>query len=440
MLGDGEMTLKKISILMLISLMVLSSFTAMALPTNLNQQANAEKTRAEKIIWIADSAKRRVEVLINITLANATVLEMINSTGLNASLQGNLTLFNEGVILLENATDEFNNGNYENATIYAIEALKVFRDVFRNINRILCQANVKKGEIIDAQGLLQAMNRALLRIEKIRELMNRSQIENETITQTLEEAKQLLNITEAISMLQQGNVTRVAHNLAEANRLIAQATQMLKNELRQKLIERIEHFKAMIRQRIEKIKERLQKMNMTGKDLLGPWGFKSMEEFRGKIIEIINRTRDQIRAGNWTIVGNLKAVGRWMHRLSFALERRIREHEGGGAAFANLTINIIKIVRWQHRVVLVIRVENRGNMTLLFPNSVFGITVEKRVGKSWKLYYSPPSLQVLTPLKSGEFRILKIGFNVAGHGAYRVVVRASAEETGWFEKYVEFKV
>ncbi|MCD6465973.1 hypothetical protein J7L27_06380, partial [Candidatus Bathyarchaeota archaeon] len=64
------MTLKKISILMLISLMMLSSFTAMALPTNLNQQANAEKTRAEKIIWIADSAKRRVEVLINITLAN----------------------------------------------------------------------------------------------------------------------------------------------------------------------------------------------------------------------------------------------------------------------------------------------------------------------------------------------------------------------------------
>lgn len=436
------MTLKKIGVLTLISLIMLPIFMTAALPAAPAQQNNAEKIRAEKLLWIADAAKRKVETLINITLANETVLEMINSTGLEEAFKGNITLFNEGVELLENATNYFEAGDYEKAAINVMQALKIFRDVFRYINRILCQSNVKKGEIIDARGLLEAMNRALLRIKKIRELMNCSQIENETITQTLNEAEQLLNITEAINMLQQGNVTGVAHNLVEANHLIAQATWMLKDELRRKLTERIEHFKAKMVQRLEKIREKLKEKGISEKTLLKHWNFTSIDEFRGNLTRIIDQIRNRIRMKGWdimSIVGDLKYIGRQMRSLSFEFERRIREHEG--AASVNLTINIVKMVRWQHRVMLVIKVENRGNVTLVFPNSAYGITIEKRVGGGWRLYYSPLSLQVLTTLKPGEFKVLKIGFNVAGHGVYRVVIHAKCmEETGWVEKHVDFVV
>lgn len=433
------MTLEKISILMLISLMMLPSIMITALPANLNQQANTEENNVEKIIWIADSAKRRVETLINIMLANKTALDMIESADLTESLQGNLTLFNEGVELLETATEFFENGDYENAIVCAMEAMKIFRDVFKNINRILCQASVKRGELIDAQGLLQAMNQALIKIEKIEELMTRSSIENKIIEQTLNEAKNLLNIPEAISILQQGDAAEAAHNLAKANRLIAQATQMLKDELRQKLVEMIGNFKDKIRRRLEEIRERLHEINMSEEEFLKRLGFTSIEELKGKMMEIAERVRNQIRAGDWNITGNLTSIGNWMHELSFELEMRSRINEGGKTA--DLRVSIMELIRRPRDVKLTLKIENRGNVTLIFPNSAFGVIVEKRIGGGWSLYYSPLSLQVLVTLKPGESKVLEIEFGVTGHGVYRIVVHAkSMKETEWFEKYIEFSI
>ncbi|MEM2341883.1 MAG: hypothetical protein QXX94_03020 [Candidatus Bathyarchaeia archaeon] len=415
-------------LLSILALPILTSHLAASINPSLD---NIEAEKAEKILWIANTARRRVEILINLTIINETIIGKIKDAGLEEEWNGNLSLFNEGVELLENAASFFNEEDYLNATTYAMQAMEIFRNVFRNINRILCQANVRKEELIDGRGLLEAINRALARIEKIKNLLvslEEKGIEVSEVLEILEEAESYLNVTEAIKLLQQGNVSAVSEGmLAQANKLITQALRKLKEKIRESVTERIEQFKRKLERLRERIRERLREMNITEDEFYQHWNF-TAKGFWGKHIEILEKVRERLREGiNAT---DLKILGTRMREICLELEMRLRKHEGKEAI--NITVNVEKIMESKigRKVTVLLRVtvKNDGNVTVIFPNPAFGIIVEKKVNDRWEFYSSPFSTQSLTFLKPGEIGEVRMRLRAAEPGNYRVRVHAWSRE------------
>ncbi|MCD6466280.1 hypothetical protein J7L27_07955 [Candidatus Bathyarchaeota archaeon] len=433
------------ALLLILTLSVLASFLSISVNAD-HPSKNVKVERTEKILWIADRAKMRIEILINFTLENETVIEKIVTVGLNETLYGNLSLFDDGVKILEEAHECFEVEDYENATAYVMQALEIFRNVFRGINQILSQAEIKRGELIDGRGLLEAMNRALIRIEKIENLSKSLSEKNVNVTDILallNEARQYLNVTEAIELLQEGNVSIVAHRLAEANKLIAQASQMLREKTRELIVEKVKRHLERIR---EKIMERLHKMNMTESEFFKHWNITDVSGFWKKQMEITEKIKEHIRKGEMAkIMSALRGLGKRMREMQEAclgLEMKL-QHEGKPAkpvieVTVEKTIEL-KVAR-RATVTLKITIENVGNTTVVFPNSAFGIIIEKERNGKWMFYHSPISLQVLRKLDPGEKGEIKIRLKAAGFGEYRILIREWSETGLQIIKIVEFTI
>jgi len=181
-----------------------------------------EERKAEKLVELAEGAQKRVDNLIRLIFANVTANETITNFGLMDDLIANVTLFKEGLGNLTKAYDALEAEDYQGAIANATDALGIFREVFRAIHVILDQSGVSKGKLVDAQGLIQAMQRALERIERLREILPE---DAEEALELLKTAEQCLNITAARAWLLEGRVNETAHNLTQANKLIAQAHQ-----------------------------------------------------------------------------------------------------------------------------------------------------------------------------------------------------------------------
>ncbi len=422
------------ALLLMLMLSVLALF--LVIPINADQHPNNPRAeKAEKILWIADRAKRRVEVFINLTLTNETIIVKIESAGLNETFYGNLSLFEDGTRILEEAHEYFETEDYGNATAHAMQALRIFRDVFRNINHILSQANVERGYLIDGQGLIEAMNRALARIERIENFsksLSEKGVDVADVLEVLDEAKQYLNVIEAMELLQQGNVSAVAHRLAEANKLIAQASRMLREKTRELIADKVKRHLERIR---KKIMEKLQGMNVSESVFFKHWNFTNAEEFWRKQMEIAEKIKEHVRKGKMLeIVNDLRGLGRRMREIQEAcLELEIKlQHEGEGEPAINVTIEKtieLKIAR-RATVTLKITIRNVGNTTLIFPNSAFGIVIEKEKNGKWIFYHSPillPRLQKLDPGEEGE---IEIRLKAASFGRYRILIIREWSETG----------
>lgn len=414
-------------------LAIILTLPALAIP--LVSQAGAtpasgdvEADMAIKILTMADAAKERVETLINLTLANATLITRIREAGLENDLNISLTLFDEGKSLLNEAHNLFNEGNYAGAVYSATEAMEVFREVYKNINRILCEADVKKFEVIDGQGLLEAMNRALMRIERIEMaldiLENRTEIDVSSIRSMLSEARVLLNITRAEELLREGRVSDVAHMLAEANRKIGEAIRAIRDAARETAAVRIERLEERIRRMCERVRQRLREMNESESRFFRRWGASDAEEFVERQIEALERVRARIRERGEFNATELSIVSERMRELSLELEFMLREREGAVNVEVEVKKTIIVAARNRVTAVLRITVRNDGNVTVTFPNSAFGIVIERSRNGVWEFYYSPISLQVLSDLEPGESGEVRIYLSDVPAGTYRVVVHA----------------
>ncbi|MGQ9479292.1 MAG: hypothetical protein ACUVQ0_04620 [Thermoproteota archaeon] len=285
-------------------------------------------TKAEKIIWVAESAKNFTEKLVNYVSSNETIISIIEEADLIDDFNGSVSRLNEGVTVLEEARNYLNEGDCANATKKAIQALKVFKEVFRDINKILCSANIKHREVFDGQGLIIAMEVALKRVEKLEELAENIEEKGVNVSEVLNvlnEAKQYLNIDEARVMLQQGNVSGVARMLIEANKLIAKASLMLNEKNRELIFGRIKQYLERMR---ERIRERLKGMNMTENEFFKYWNFTNAEEFWRERMEFSQRIKRRIEKKMFNeTIADLKNFIREMHEFRFKFEERIRQRE-----------------------------------------------------------------------------------------------------------------
>ena len=228
-------------------------------PTSLSFALNEEKEekKIENFIELAERAKDKIETLINITQANTTAMDIIDDdTDLYNAFLANVSLFDDAVQNITYARENLAEGDYESAIANVTYALEAFRDIFKAIHTILRDSGLAKGELIDAQGLIQAMKRALERIERL-EGIGGLPVEVEWL---LGNATLRLNITAAIEWLQEGRVSDTAHNLTQANKLIADAHKALKDAAKEMNTNRIRnHFKVMYNFR-ERLQRQLEKV------------------------------------------------------------------------------------------------------------------------------------------------------------------------------------
>ena len=123
----------------------------------------------------------------------------------------------------------------------------------------------------------------------------------------------------------------------------------------------------------------------------------------------------------------LRGLGKRMREMQEAclgLETKL-QHEGKPAkpvieVTVEKTIEL-KVAR-RATVTLKITIENVGNTTVVFPNSAFGIIIEKERNGKWMFYHSPISLQVLRKLDPGEKGEIKIRLKAARFGEYRILI------------------
>ena len=275
-------------------------------PTSLSyaQKGETKEKKIEKFIELAERAKEKTETLINITYANATAMEDIEGAGLDVELGDSVSDFNDAVENITNAYVCLEAGDHEGAMANVTYALEVFRAVFKSIHVILRDSGVPKGQLIDAQGLLQAMKRALERIDRLEEIADLP-VETEWL---LGNATLYLNIPEAIEWLQEGLVNQTAHNLTQANKLISQAHKTLKKKAVELNTKRIESYLKVIDKLYDRLKRQIEKamkkwpdaeeLNTTLVDEIGPFiddiGTLLDEEKYSEALANLEKARDML--------------------------------------------------------------------------------------------------------------------------------------------------
>jgi hypothetical protein len=223
------------------------------------QNQDGKGKQVEKFIELAERAKEKTELLINITCANATAIATITSAGFFEELEANVTDFNDAAENITNAYAclEDDPPDYEGATANITYALEVFRDIFKAVKAILAESGVEKGQLLDGQGLLQAIERALERIEAL-EAIEELPVEVEWL---LGNATLYLDVTKAIERLQLGMVNQTAHNLTAANRLISEAYKALKKTAGEMNTNRIRNFFKVMNNTRERLSKQVNKLN-----------------------------------------------------------------------------------------------------------------------------------------------------------------------------------
>ena len=289
-------------------------------------QAQIQATPAEELVELADRAEQQVKNLIDLVYANETALQQIEDVGLIDELESNVTLYGEGVGNLTAADDALEITDYEAAVDYATEALSVFREVFSSIHVILEAAGLQKGQLVDNQGLLEAMARQLQRINRLRELLPEDAPDE--IKQLLDDAEALLDIDVARALLLEGKADEVISNLQEAKELISQVYDYLKAQAEESNAWRIDSYCERVR---ERIRERFRQGNQTGIDftaVLESLGYQSENQFMETLENMIQAA--QGKPGDFkNTLQDLEAIGQMVQEMDQALTQEMNRHQNG---------------------------------------------------------------------------------------------------------------
>lgn len=371
-----------------------------------------EAERAEALIGIAKKASLRIETLLNET----KTMGIDNSIITKAE-----DLYGEGNALLSQAEVAIQERNYGEAVNLTISAMERFREA-RMVLAPVFKQNEEAEKFVMAQGLLVAANRTLERIERLEKSLSEAQ-------ENLNRAKSLLNVDELTALLQKGNVSEVAHRIAEANRLISQTLKSIAEEAASK---RMERFMERLQERYESLIDKLQKAGVNVTEFLNNTGFKNKHEFQ----ERVQHLKDAIKAAG---PGNAKGLMGQLMSLANGLKKLERKGESnstapsGGEGTPALSVEIKgkKAVGNFKIVLLDVMIKNIGDVRLRFQNSAYGLTIERKgEGGTWEFYYSPISAQVIVFLEPAQTAHVTLILKQPQPGEYRVHVQGFYGENG----------
>jgi tetratricopeptide (TPR) repeat protein len=312
----------------LIALAMLVSVMMAAAPASavLYGQAQIQATPAEELVDLAEKAEQQVQNLIDLVYSNETALQKIEDTGLLDQLESNVTLFDEGEVNLASAYEALDAADYDAAVDYATEALSVFREVFSSIHVILEAAGLQKGQLVDNQGLLEAMTRQLQRIDRLREILPEDAPDE--VKQLLDDAEALLDVDPARALLLEGKSSEVLSSLQEAKLLISQVYDYLKTQAEESNTWRIEGYCERVRERIRERFQQGSQMGIDFTDVLESMGYQSENQFM-ETLQNMTQTAQGETGDFKKALQDLDVIGQMVQQMDQALMQKMNQHQGG---------------------------------------------------------------------------------------------------------------
>ena len=283
--------------------------------------APSPETRANRIVEIAEDASQIVGDLIDLVYANATVLDMIETAELTEEFVGNVTLYDEG---LENVTSAYvclAAEDYEGAIANATEALSIFREVYRSIHIILYNSDVTIGQLVDIDELEEAIERSLERVEELQALIST----DAPIYSNLTEAEELL--TQAKNEFLPDNIEDAKVNLREANILISEVCQYLKQVAQELNPSRIRDYCEEAEQYRYRFRERFGQAGTEGFDVNGflqTYGYQNEEEFMNRFQEMIENAQGAEDIED--VLEDLEEIGSLIREMDQNLTQEMGQH------------------------------------------------------------------------------------------------------------------
>lgn len=323
-----------------------------------------EQINAKNMLKLTEMAKERVEILLEKIIVNSSLMNTARPIVENCS-----ETLNKAKNLINEAINAINNGEHDKAMKVLHEAMKLIHSCFIRLNELSYETPPR------AIGLMEAINNTAKRLEALNVTLKALSERLDYINGLMSEAKSLLN--EAMFLLSQGNISGAANKLGEINLIMAKINLAIKNKAQEKFMLKLHEF--------------ANKMNTTNPSIA------NSETFRNMLKHIEKKNLKEV-------INSLKSFQKESSIVSNLILLDINASRGG----------------------LNIEISNIGNSTLLFPNSAYGITVERKVGNLWTLFYVPMAAQVITPLEPGKSINIKVPIHIMP-GTYRVVVKAWTE-------------
>ncbi|PVX27447.1 MAG: hypothetical protein CW716_02250 [Candidatus Bathyarchaeum sp.] len=318
--------------------MIIVTIIAFAAPASAYFTTQTIETKAERIVDIAAEAQERVTDIVAAVEANATAMLQITDAELTDEFYGNLSLCvqagtmvngeaasadGEGWTYLNEAQLALQAGEYEEAIEYAREALEIFRDALRSIHVILCEADVEFGQILDPQILQEAIDRSQDRITELRALLKDTELLDK-----LDDAEDWL--TDAQDQLDLEEIEAAKESLREANALISEVCQDLKQIAQELNPGRIKGYLDEAYQYRERFRERFGNAWNEEIDVdkfLQAAGYQNEEEFMTQFQEMINKAQDSENIDE--AIQNLQDIGQMIQKMDSDLTQEFGRHRGG---------------------------------------------------------------------------------------------------------------
>jgi tetratricopeptide (TPR) repeat protein len=428
-----------------------------------------EKQRAELTLRSAETASSKAESFIDYA---KSAFDKANATELAKEALDNATaLLNKAKALIDEAKACLDKGAYEDATLKALEAMRLCREAYRTLHEALEEKGFVKPERpempeVQGRGILVAVNRSLERIERLEALIGKLEEALLQVGGNLTEAKALLNASEIQQLLNAGKVSEAAKRLAEANKLIEQAYGLLHFTAKTRVAERVEKYKSKV---LEELEELGKAVNATAlNETLRGLGLKNFEELKKLVEDRVSEAKKGAEAGIDKALEKLEEVRDKLKELGKSLSRPPKPTPPTPPVKppveilptptpptppptptppsppaptptppvtppsppkyeAKLSVKAEATREGGHVMVKVV-VENTGDVTIIFSNAALNLVIEKNVDGKWVFYYSPISAQVITKLGPGESKTLSLKMK-AEPGLYRAVVRGLVEGT-----------
>ena len=297
------------------------------------------ETIADRIVEIADEAQDRVMDLVALVEADPSAMDLIILAGLDEQFYANVSLCVEAGTLVDGVPatgdgtgwtylDEANTAllaeDYEEAIESAKEALAIFREVLRSIYVILVDSGVETGELfdsLDTLALQEAIERSIDRIAELRDILSP---ETEIVTK-LDTAEDLLN--EAKDELLPDNIDGAKANLREANILISEVCQYLKQVAQELNPQRIRDYCETAYQYRERFRGGFEQAETEGFDVNGflqTYGYQNEEEFMARFQEMIQNAQGTEDLDD--VLEDLEEIGRTIREMDGSLTQELGQY------------------------------------------------------------------------------------------------------------------
>ena len=319
--------LKKIKVAVIA---ILASIILATTPAMLLTQGQIQTAPAQQIVTVAERAAQQIQNLIDVINADQDSLAQIEIVGLTSEFNENVKLFSTGLENLEAAQISLVNSENEDAANSAVEVLSVFREVYSSIHVILQKAGLQKGDLIENQGLLEAITRELQRIDRLREIM--ADGTPQEILEVLDDAKGLLN--KARALLLDGDVTAARSAFLDAKQDISEVYQYLKEQAQAYNTLRLNNYCQGIQERIRERFRYGQNQGVDFTSVLQSYGYQTENQFLEALQNRIKTAQDE---QNFNIaLQDCEAVSQMVQQMEQSLNQEIvRQQAQNGPGGSN---------------------------------------------------------------------------------------------------------